>query len=109
SNVREPTDASFITSEHQTRIALLTQTQIAEIDAALISRCDHHFRKVAFVVGSAMIALANVIEGIPDLFYAQRIQHLVALGALESAGNLAYMRYSEVRLPRSMPGGDLPN
>ena len=37
--------------------------------------------------------------GLPDLFYAGRIKALVAQGRLVAYGNLAHMRYSEVRLP----------
>jgi hypothetical protein len=39
-------------------------------------------------------------KGIPDLFYAQRIRHLIASGQLESQGNTTSMRFSEVRLAK---------
>ena len=38
---------------------------------------------------------------VPDIYYAQRVRHLVEVGKLESQGDLHYMRYSEVRLPGS--------
>jgi hypothetical protein len=38
--------------------------------------------------------------GIPDLFYAQHIRHLIATGQLESQGNTTSMRFSEVRLAK---------
>ena len=41
----------------------------------------------------------NGFPNIPDIYYAQRVRRLVAVGELESQGNLEYMRYSEVRLP----------
>ena len=46
-----------------------------------------------------MSGLTNRVIGIPDVFYAQRVRKLVEDGHLEAQGNLAYMRYSEVRLP----------
>jgi hypothetical protein len=46
-----------------------------------------------------MSSLPNRRRGIPDVFYAQRIRELVRTGRLEADGNLAYMNFSEVRLP----------
>jgi hypothetical protein len=43
--------------------------------------------------------LSERFPNIPDIYYAQRLRRLVAVGELESQGNLEYMRYSEVRLP----------
>ena len=43
--------------------------------------------------------LSERFPNIPDIYYAQRVRRLVAVGELESQGNLEYMRYSEVRLP----------
>jgi pimeloyl-ACP methyl ester carboxylesterase len=80
-------------------VAQLTQQELQEIDRVLLQQAAHSFRKVARVVGGAMSALPARIPGIPDVYYAQRVRNLVAQGLLESQGNLAYMRYSEVRLP----------
>ena len=52
---------------------------------------------MAMVVGSAMMEAKNKYQGVPDLYFAQRIRELVANGTLESQGFLANMRYSEVR------------
>ena len=43
--------------------------------------------------------LSERFPNIPDVYYAQRVRRLVAVGELESQGNLEYMGYSEVRLP----------
>ena len=51
-----------------------------------------------------MMEMQNRISGIPDIFYSQRVRHLVEEGKLESQGNLGYMRYSEVRLPSKENG-----
>lgn len=68
--------------EQQARIDQLTPEEIAAIDQALLSNASHEFRKVARVVGTAM-GESHHKKGIPDLFYAQRIQHLVATGQLD--------------------------
>jgi hypothetical protein len=54
------------------------------------------------VVGTTMMNLPSRVEGIPDIYYSQRVQKFVKDGLLESQGNLSRMRYSEVR----RPGGD---
>lgn len=56
-------------------------------------------RKVAFLVGATMSDLPNRVKGIPDVFYSQRVAHLVGQGILVAEGNLQYMRFSEVRFP----------
>lgn len=59
------------------------------------------WRKVAMLVAATMIELPNKKHGLPDVFYAERVRKLVEAGRLEPQGNLQYMRYSEVRLPKS--------
>jgi hypothetical protein len=88
-----------LTPEQHAKVALLTEAEIRPIDEALLSNACHRWRKVARVVGTTMSELTNRVEGIPDLFYSQRVRKLVEDGRLESQGNLAYMRFSEVRLP----------
>ena len=69
------------------------------MDRVLLAQSAHSWRKVARIVGMAIGELSERLPNIPDVYYAQRVQRLVAVGELESQGNLAYMRYSEVRLP----------
>jgi hypothetical protein len=83
--------------EQQARVDQLTAEEIHAIDEALLANCSHQFRKIARVVGTAMDAPHHK-KGIPDLFYALRIQHLVASGHLESQGDTNAMRFSEIRL-----------
>ncbi len=80
-------------------IAALRPEQIEAIDAAVLHAADRNWRKVAFVVGTAMGALSGRVSGIPDVFYAQRVALLAAQGRLEFQGDLARMLYSEVRVP----------
>lgn len=98
-NEETPTPDPPLTPEQQAKLAQLTEAEIQAIDEALLSNAHYRWRKVAMVVGLTMSNLPNRVPGIPDLFYAQRVRKLVQDSRLESQGNLAYMRFSEVRLP----------
>ena len=82
------------------RVSKLTQAQLQEMDRVLLAQASTNWRKVARIVGMAIGELQRNIPDVPDIYYAQRVQNLVALGKLESQGNLRFMRFSEVRLPR---------
>lgn len=97
-----PTPDPPLTLEEEAKVAQLTEGEIVAIDQILMTNAKSRWRKVAMVVGITMSDLKNRIPGIPDLYYAQRIRKLVEAGRLESQGNLAYMRFSEVRLPGKM-------
>jgi hypothetical protein len=88
-----------LSPEQQERVERLSATEIAAIDEALLEDTCHQWRKVARIVGTALGKLGERIPGVPDLYYAERVRHLVAAGRLESQGNLELMRFSEVRLP----------
>ena len=51
------------------------------------------------VVSMSMEELGGRYPQLSDVFYAERVGALAGSGRLESQGNLAYMRFSEVRLP----------
>ena len=88
-----------LSDEQRAIVDKLTAGQIQEIDDALLANCIVRWRKVAAVVGFTMTdQLMKEFEGVPDVYYAQRVRKLVEQGVLESAGNLDCMRYSEVRL-----------
>lgn len=91
-----------LTPEQVKLVEELTDTEVQAIDEALLANTCDKWRKVARVVGTTMMELPCRVEGVPDVYYSQRIQKLVKDGLLESQGNLSYMRYSEVR----RPGGD---
>ena len=90
-----------LSAEQLALVAALTPGEVIDIDRALLSNTDGRWRKVAMVVGKTMGELSNRRQGIPDTYYAQRVRLLVEGGSLESQGNLAYMRFSEVRRPQS--------
>ncbi|MDB6062426.1 MAG: hypothetical protein JWM78_2529 [Verrucomicrobiaceae bacterium] len=96
--IKEP-DGPF-TADQEKLVAALNEEKVAEIDAALLLNATDQWRKVAMIVGITMSDLKKRKFNIPDIFYSQRISKLVSSGQLESAGNLAYMRYSEVRIPQ---------
>jgi hypothetical protein len=76
----------------------LTVEQLQQIDSALLAECGPSWRKVAMVVGQAMLQLEKEFPDLSDSYYALRIISLVARDRLASAGDLNYMRSSEVRL-----------
>jgi hypothetical protein len=90
-----------LTKVQEARVAQLTDAELQIIDQGLLSNTSIHWRKVARVVGSTMLfGSPTRIEGIPDIFYAQRVRKLVESGILESMANLDYIGYSEVRIPK---------
>lgn len=92
-----PVPDGGMTSEQLERIAELTDAEVQRIDNSIISHCKDHWRKVAMVVGSALLDNLDTIPDVPDLFYADRVKKLVQTGKLESQGNLYMMRFSEIR------------
>ena len=80
------------------KLLRLTRLRVARIDAALLAQASVHWRKVARVVGTAMMKPPRRIAEVPDLYYAKRVRVLVRRGVLQAQGNLNAMRYSEVRL-----------
>lgn len=87
------------TEEEQARIDKLTPEEIHVIDEAILASVSAQWRKVARVVGGAIIATAETVpDGVPDIFYGERVRQLVAAGKVESQGDLNCMRFSEIRL-----------
>ena len=78
----------------------LTAQQLASIDSALLTFASKHRRKVSFLAGAPLVAFKDL--GLPDVFFALRVRELVAAGKLEAFGDLACMRYSEVRIPGAL-------
>lgn len=88
-----------LTPEQEAVVASLSADFVRKVDAALLSQAGVAWRKVAMLVGLAMMDSAVRVPGLPDTFYAMRVRKLVEAGMLEAEGNLDYMRFSEVRLP----------
>ena len=86
--------------EQSMRVSKLTQDDLWDIDRELLAQSARSWRKVARIVSSTMDKLSSRVPGVPDVYYAQRVRHLVEIGKLESQGDLHRMRFSEVRLAR---------
>lgn len=80
------------------RVVKLSQAELALIDKALLSQVSGDWRKVARVVGMAILSMRDLPSDVPDAFFAKRVGLLVESGQLESQGDLRRMRFSEVRL-----------
>ncbi|WP_372743183.1 DUF3658 domain-containing protein [Neptunomonas sp.] len=93
----EPKFDPPLTPEQQAQASALSDSELTEIDEAILRNTDTNWRKVARVVGSTMLNLEGKHKGLPDVFYAQRIKSLVKGGLLVSQGNLNRMRQSEVK------------
>jgi hypothetical protein len=85
--------------EEEAQARLLTSADLKRIDECLLSNVSHRWSKVARVIGQTMLALSREFPHMPDGFYSTRIKHLAESGAIEAAGNLDRMRYSEIRIP----------
>ena len=94
-----PVPNPSLTAEQRAKVAQLTEAEIRVIDEALISNAQQPWRKIAMVIALTMSHFQNQFSWIPDLFYAERVRKLIQSGRLESQGDLAYMRFCEVRLP----------
>jgi hypothetical protein len=88
-----------LTPEQRERVAELTADELTMIDEAILRNCSDQFRKIARVVGSAMIENQEAIPHVPDIFYADRVRRFVVTGKLESKGRIDAMRFGEVKLP----------
>ncbi|MCP5005234.1 MAG: hypothetical protein GY941_15060 [Planctomycetes bacterium] len=86
-----------LTPEQELLVSKLSESDLSQIDTALLKNIDTNWRKVARVVGTTMMDLKNRFIGIPDVFYAKRIQYLKDRNLFESQGDLNRMRYSEIR------------
>jgi len=74
----------------------LSERDIKEMDQALLSNASSEWCQVARIVTTTMIELDNG-RGLPNVYFAERIEHLVREGVLESKEDLTRTRVSEVR------------
>jgi len=86
-----------LTEEQMKLVNALSESELKEIDNALLLNICNQWRKVARVIATTMNSMENRVKGIPDIFYAQRIIELANKGEIESQGNLNRIQFSEVR------------
>jgi uncharacterized protein DUF3658 len=98
----DPDDREFdrpLSPEEEARASRLSAADLQRIDECLLSHMTHQWHKVARVILHTMREIRDDFPGLPDVFYGLRIRRLAESGAIESAGNLNRMRYSEIRMP----------
>ena len=84
-------------TEQAEAVANLAPEDIKKIEQLLFDQTGDNWKKVAMIVASAMIESEKKYQGIPDIYFAQRVRKLVLGGTLEAQGFIGNMRYSEVR------------
>src|SRR5215204_3197347 len=99
-NVEDNEPDPELNDEQIKLVKKLSVDEVEDIDIALLSFARRkYYRKVAYLVGMTMSRFPIRIEGIPDIFYAQRVRRLVEKGLLVYEGDLNRMRYCEVKIP----------
>ena len=86
-----------LTPEQRKMVDQLSETEVRDIDHALLSNVSSQWCQVARIVTTTMIELDNG-RGLPHAYFADRIGHLVREGILESKGDPNRMEFSDVRL-----------
>jgi len=82
----------------------LVSAPLTHFDAALFKQMEHRFRKSARIIGHVMMEQSDKdIIDVEDFFLSRRLLMLARAGVIESRGDLKHIRFSEVRLPRSVP------
>lgn len=85
------------TPEQRRMVDQLSETEIKEIDQALLSNASDDWCQVTRLVLTTMIELDNG-RGLPNSYFAQRMAHLVREGILESKEDPTDLQSGEVRL-----------
>ncbi len=80
----EETEDRALTPEQELLVSKLSKADLEEIDAALLKNICGYWRKVARVVGTTMMDFKERFRGVPDVFYAKRIQLLRENNLFES-------------------------
>ncbi|MFM7332429.1 MAG: DUF3658 domain-containing protein [Brachymonas sp.] len=68
------------------------------VEEALLAQCSEEWRKLAMVVGMAMLEPPIKGSGKKDSELAGYVQNLVAQGKLQVQGDLSRMQHCEIRL-----------
>jgi hypothetical protein len=79
----------------------LASVPLSHFDGLLLSCTVAHWRKVARVIGEALVETWETgFDQVSDVVLAARVQTLAAEGRVESQGYLLRPRHSEIRLPQ---------
>lgn len=88
-----------LTPLQKARVAQLTDAEVREIDRTIETVVSDEWKKIAYVVGMAMMSISSRIEGVPDLYYAARLRVMIDAKRLIARGDPTYMHNCEVRSP----------
>lgn len=75
-----------------------TPDEAALVDAFILRECSPRWSKVAMVVGRLLDEFEASLPHLPFAYVQARMQELEDAGAVEIAGDVWAMRYSEIRL-----------
>ncbi|HVI87964.1 MAG TPA: DUF3658 domain-containing protein [Dongiaceae bacterium] len=82
----------------------LVSKPATHFDPLLLSCVIEHWRKMAWVIGTAMMDGFDAdLHQVGDLFLHARLRALVESGVIEAVGDVTRMGYCEVRLPAKKP------
>lgn len=87
------------TAEDLAMIASAPREVVAKLDKALMDATSKDWRKMARLVGDAMLELDSVLPELSDSYYAYRLRSFIEAGALEARGDVSIMRFCEIRRP----------
>ena len=90
-------DFPKLTAEQRIMVGRLSEANISRIDQTLLSNASTQWSRIDRIVLTTMIDLDNGL-GLPNIYFVERIEHLVQEGLLESKGEVTLTRFSEVRL-----------
>ena len=93
-----------MTSEQLERVSRLSAQDNSDIDKALREMVSGTLRKMARVIGGAMMDPSiSHIKKVPDLYYAARLRKMIEAGEIVAVGNTQAMRFCEVKLADEKP------
>lgn len=91
-------DSDEPSAEEIAQMRSATPVEAAWVDAIILRECSPDWSKVALVVGRLLDEFETALPHLPFAYMQARMQELEDAGAVEIAGDVWAMRYSEVRL-----------
>jgi hypothetical protein len=86
------------TEEEIAEMRSATPVEAAAVDKLILEQCSERFRKVAMVAGKLLNDFEASFPHLPLAYVLARMQELEDEGLVEIAGDVWYMRHSEIRL-----------
>jgi hypothetical protein len=86
------------TEEEMAQMRAATPAEAQAVDELILAQCSERFRKVAMVAAKLLREFEAQFPHLPLAYVLARMQELEKAGAIEIAGDVWYMRHSEIRL-----------